>query len=246
MATGSSSNQARGCVTSVIYHDCSHQATDYPGAIWRTIRNCSKIHFYVDTSNFPIVCAVLALDSWNYCSGEQAWQPDICKIAQSSLYSWTMYIVKQIRYCHLMLNCPATRWHLGFHFLLMRQTLRWRCWAVRPALQSDRSNCLVLTPHRQLGNYLLGTGESYSLTCATFDKSQCLTLTKRRQDGHQETPAVKAAEAAAPQTEPKDICALATQRTFLTQEEMALAQTGLCCLLLSKKEKPYAIHQVSS
>ena len=24
----------------------------------------------------PIVCAVLALDSWNYCSGEQAWQPD--------------------------------------------------------------------------------------------------------------------------------------------------------------------------
>ena len=32
-------------------------------------------------------CAVLALDSWNYCSGEQARQPNICKIVQSSLYS---------------------------------------------------------------------------------------------------------------------------------------------------------------
>ena len=41
---------------------------------------------------FPIIWAVLALDSWNYCSEEQAWQPNICKIPQSSLYSWTMYI----------------------------------------------------------------------------------------------------------------------------------------------------------
>ena len=37
--------------------------------------------------NSPIVCAVLALDSWNYCSGEQAQQPNICKIPQCSLYS---------------------------------------------------------------------------------------------------------------------------------------------------------------
>ena len=37
--------------------------------------------------NSPIVCAVLALDSWNYCSGEQAQQPNIHKICQSSLYS---------------------------------------------------------------------------------------------------------------------------------------------------------------
>ena len=36
------------------------------------------------------------------------------------------------------------------------------------------------------------------------------------QDGHQETPATKAAEAAIPKREPRDICALATQRTFLT------------------------------
>ena len=40
-----------------------------------------------------------------------------------------------------------------------------------------------------------------------------------------------------PQGEPGDICTLATQRTFLTQEEMFLAQTGLCCLLLPKKRE---------
>ena len=47
-----------------------------------------------------------------------------------------------------------------------------------------------------------------------------------------ETPAAKAVEVAATQREPGDICALATKRTFLTQEEMVLAQTSLCCLLL--------------
>ena len=50
-----------------------------------------------------------------------------------------------------------------------------------------------------------------------------------------QTPAAKAAEAATPWRETRDICALATQRTFLTQEEMVLAQTGQCCLLLPKK-----------
>ena len=30
------------------------------------------------------------------------------------------------------------------------------CWAVGPALQSNSSNCLVLIPHRQLGNYCPG------------------------------------------------------------------------------------------
>ena len=43
-------------------------------------------------TNSSIVCAVLALDIWNYCSGVQAWQLNICKIAQSSLYSLIMYI----------------------------------------------------------------------------------------------------------------------------------------------------------
>ena len=40
--------------------------------------------------NSPIVCVVLALDMWKYCSGEQARQPNICNIPQSSLYSSTI------------------------------------------------------------------------------------------------------------------------------------------------------------
>ena len=61
-----------------------------------------------------------------------------------------------------------------------------------------------------------------------------------------ETPAAKAAEAATPWREPRDICALATPRTFHTQEEMVLAQTGRCCLLLPKKKKSLEIHLASS
>ena len=56
-----------------------------------------------------------------------------------------------------------------------------------------------------------------------------------------ETPAAKAVEAAAPWREPGDTCTVATERTFLTQEEMVLAQTGLYCLLLPKKEKSHMI-----
>ena len=52
-----------------------------------------------------------------------------------------------------------------------------------------------------------------------------------------ETPAAKAAEAASPQREARDICALAIPRTFLTQEEMVLVQTGQCCLLLLNKRE---------
>ena len=47
----------------------------------------SDIKEILTYQNSPIVCAVLALDSWNYCSGEQAQQPNIRKIPQSSLYS---------------------------------------------------------------------------------------------------------------------------------------------------------------
>ena len=45
---------------------------------------------YYAITNSPIVCVVLALDSWNYCSGKQARQPNIHKIPQSSLYSSTI------------------------------------------------------------------------------------------------------------------------------------------------------------
>ena len=121
---------------------------------------------HILSTNSPIVCAVLALDSWNYCSEEQA----------QHMQDWPIFFIqlnyvhnnKEIICCHLMLNSPATRWHWGFHFLNQwshaRQILRRRCWAVGPGLQSNSSNCLVLIPHRQLGTYLLSTGESYGPT----------------------------------------------------------------------------------
>ena len=77
--------------------------------------------------NSPIVRAVLASDSWNYCSGEQARQSNICKIPQSSLYSWTMYINKRIRCCHLMQIPLATRWHmLGIPLPLNQWSHAWQ------------------------------------------------------------------------------------------------------------------------
>ena len=45
-------------------------------------------------TNFPIVCALLALDSWNYCSGEQARQPNIRKIP-NLLYTAEPLYIKQ-------------------------------------------------------------------------------------------------------------------------------------------------------
>ena len=64
-----------------------------------------------------------------------------------------------------MLNSPATRWHWGFHFLI-NEAMQGKHWEedVGPGLQSNSSNCLVLIPHRQMGNYLPVTGESYSPT----------------------------------------------------------------------------------
>ena len=56
-----------------------------------------------------------------------------------------------------------------------------------------------------------------SSQCRNFGPVTCL------QDGPRETPATKAAEAATPQREPRDICALATQRTLLIQEKIVLA-----------------------
>ena len=50
-----------------------------------SVGNCQKS--LMTFENSPFVCAVLALDSWNYCSGEQARQPNIRKIPESSLYS---------------------------------------------------------------------------------------------------------------------------------------------------------------
>ena len=56
-----------------------------------------------------------------------AQQPNICKIAQSSLYSWTMYIIKEIRCCHHMLNFPGTKLCQGFHFLFLNSAILYSC-----------------------------------------------------------------------------------------------------------------------
>ena len=74
-------------------------------------------------------------------------------------------------------------------------------------------------------------GKIVSSWCQNFVPVTCLQMDTR------ETAATKTAEAAAPWRDPGDICALATQRNFLTQEEMVLAQIGLCCLLLPKKRE---------
>ena len=57
------------------------------------------------------------------------------------------------------------------------------------------------------------------------------------QDGHQETPATKATEVKTFHTAPRDMCALAIHKTFLTQEEIILAHTGMCCLLLLRNRR---------
>ena len=62
-----------------------------------------------------------------------------------------------------------------------------------------------------------------------------------------EMPAAKAAEAATPQRNPRDICALTKPRTFLTQEEMVFSTDRLMLSIVTqKKEKSLKIHLTSS
>ena len=89
----------------------------------------------------------------------------MCKIAVTSLYTWTMHINEK-RSCHLML-CPfATRWHTCSTSMkpveanIQRKMLGCCTLLSRAILPT----CLVLTLHGHLGNYLFLTGESYSLT----------------------------------------------------------------------------------
>ena len=55
-----------------------------------------------------------------------AWQPNRCKIVQSSLYSWiTMYIneKKPNKVLPPYVKHPATRWHLSFHFIFLNSAI---------------------------------------------------------------------------------------------------------------------------
>ena len=52
-----------------------------------------------------------------------------------------------------------------------------------------------------------------------------------------EIPATKVANTAAPHRIPGDICAIAITKTFLTQNEIILEHTGMCCLLLPQNKE---------
>ena len=105
----------------------------------------------------PFVCAVLALDSWNYCSGEQAQQPNFF-----SMFACMASLIKRKWNSQHLPPCGKgiyTRWqHLIFFYLctwlscVKKIGQSYICCAVGPALQSNSSNCPVLIPHRQLGN----------------------------------------------------------------------------------------------
>ena len=45
--------------------------------------------------NSPIVCAVLALDSWNYCSGEQGPTAQHMQDSPNLLYTAELLCIKQ-------------------------------------------------------------------------------------------------------------------------------------------------------
>ena len=84
--------------------------------------------------NSSLVYVVLALDSLNYCSGEQDLKAQhIHNIVQPSLYSCTNIYKWQIKCCHLMLNPFATRLHTSSDLMKpFVATLRGRCWDVGP------------------------------------------------------------------------------------------------------------------
>ena len=125
-----------------------------------------------ETWSSPIVCAVLALDRWNYCSGEQAQQPNII-IHPTLNYKRNKVLPPFVKLpCHNVV-LPLNQWSHA------RQTLRERCGAVRSALQNNSSNCLVLILQTigKLFIQYLGKLWSESLTYTRLNISQCFTLT---------------------------------------------------------------------
>ena len=145
-----------------------------------------KYQTYARCPNSPVVCTVLVLDRWIYCSGEQGpTAQHICKIAQSSLYNWTMLMNWKTRCCHLKwISSHKVAYYRESHSLSFNEAI----WAniekrmLGLALQSNSSNYPVLILHRQLGNYLFGARESYGLTAQLITRfyiSQCLTLSNK-------------------------------------------------------------------
>ena len=95
-------------------------------------------HFYPFTSiftqlytvfrNSQIVCVVLALDSWNYCSEEEGPTAHLIdKITQSSLYHWIKYINEKEQNKELQPyeNPP---YHKVAHFLWFNEDIWGKHW----------------------------------------------------------------------------------------------------------------------
>ena len=82
---------------------------------------------------FFTICLVLGI--------AMAQQLNICKIFQSPLYKWTMYVIKEIRCC--------TRWHLGFHSLFLNSAIAHSCILV-PAIYICWYLPLILDIHQIL------------------------------------------------------------------------------------------------
>ena len=85
-----------------------------------------------------IVCAVLGIDNFTYCSeGKGLTVQHIYKTAQSSFCSWTMHVnLNKVQPPYI--NSLATRWHItgnptaSYSMKPFGKTLRRGCWAVRP------------------------------------------------------------------------------------------------------------------
>ena len=135
-----------------------------------------------DGWNSPIVFAVLALDSCNYCSVEQdPTAQHICKIGKLQTN------VHNKRVLSPCVNSLATRWHITGNPKTS--------YSMKPlhtniedsglsgfAVQSSVSNSLVLIPHRQLGKCVFGPGGTMAWQpniSARIYIGQCFTLTNK-------------------------------------------------------------------
>ena len=104
-------------------------------------------------NSFPISCAVLGLDSCNYCS---KWaRPDSLPSSSYCLPQWH----HSIRGCRIPSNLPPCKYIMLFqiftYFSFMGEIVQ-SCkylGLLDLAFQSSSSRCLVLILHRQLGNH---------------------------------------------------------------------------------------------
>ena len=130
--------------------------------------------------DFPIVCVILALDSWHYCSGEQgltAQHLQDCLIFFIQLNNVYKRKINEIRCCHLI-SPSAKRWHTDF----FNETTQGKDWEediglFGLALQSNSSNTSQTI--EKLFAFYWWQPCADRPTFARLYISQCLTLTKR-------------------------------------------------------------------